>query len=95
MKRLVLFAAFAAAIANGIDVAAAAELPTYETSGFPTTALQVSVVGAAHVQETPSIPTMTLGGMPASPLQIEVLTPRKKILASKPQSEQQRAEAVR
>jgi hypothetical protein len=38
MKRLVLFAAAAFAIANGIDVAAAAERPTYETAGFPISA---------------------------------------------------------
>jgi hypothetical protein len=38
MKRLVLFAAVALAIANGIDVAAASELPTYESAGFPITA---------------------------------------------------------
>ncbi|MCP3469810.1 hypothetical protein NLM33_05635 [Bradyrhizobium sp. CCGUVB1N3] len=94
MKRLVLFAALATVIANGIDVAAAAELPTYESAGFPTTRLQVSVIGSANVQEAASVPTLTLGGMPASPHQIEVLTPRKKILASKPQSAQQRAEAA-
>jgi hypothetical protein len=95
MKRLVLFAALVTAIANGIDVAAASELPTYETAGFPITALQVSVMGSAQVQEAPSVPTLTLGGMPASPLQIEVLTARRKVLGSKPQSRQQRAEATR
>jgi hypothetical protein len=86
MKRLVLFAALATAIANGIDVAAAAELPTYESAGFPITAFQVSVMGSAHVEEAPSVPTLTLGGLPASPHQIEVLTTRKKVLGSKPQS---------
>ena len=94
MKRLMLFAALATAIANGIDVAAAAELPTYESAGFPITALQISVMGSAHVQEVPSVPALTLGGMPASPNQIEVLTARKRILESKPQSRQQRAEAT-
>ena len=44
MKRLVLFDAVALAIANGIDVAAAAELPTYQSTGFPITAHQVSVL---------------------------------------------------
>ena len=86
MKRLVLFAALATAIASGIDVAAAAELPTYESAGFPITAFQVSVMGAAPVEEAPSVPTLTLGGLPASPHQIEVLTTRKKVLGSKPQS---------
>ena len=86
MKRLVLFAALAAAIANGIDVAAAAELPTYESAGFPIAALQASVVGSSHVQEGAPVPSLTVGGMPASPHQIEVLTTRKKVLGSKPQS---------
>ena len=85
MKRLVLFAAVALAIANGIDVAAAAELPIYESTGFPITAHQVSVIGAAHVEEAPSVPALT-GGMPASPSQIQVLTAHKHLLGSKPQS---------
>jgi hypothetical protein len=96
MKRLVLFVALATVIANGIDVAAAAaELPTYESAGFPITALEVSVMGSAHVQEAPSVPSLTLGGMPASPHQIEVLTARNRVLVSKPQSRQQRVEATR
>ena len=86
MKRLVLFAAVALAIANGIDVAAAAELPTYQSTGFPITAHQVSVIGAAHVQEAPSVPALTLGGMPASPNQILILTAHKRSSGSKPQS---------
>jgi hypothetical protein len=86
MKRLVLFAAVAFTIANGIDVAAAAELPTYESTGFPITALQVSVLGSALIQEAPSVPALTLGGMPASPSQIQVLTAHKHLLGSKPQS---------
>jgi hypothetical protein len=80
MKRLVLFAAIAAALTNGIAVAAAAERPTYAATGFPITAHQVSVVGAAHVEEVPSIPSLMLRGMPASPSQIQVLT------AHRPQS---------
>ena len=92
MKRLVLFAALATAIANGIDVAAAAELPTYESAGLPITALEVSVVGSAHVQEAPSVPTLTLHGTPASRNQIEVLTAGN---GSKPESPQQRDEATR
>jgi hypothetical protein len=87
MKRLVLFAAVAVVILEGVDVAAAAELPTYESMGFPITALQFSVVGSAHVQEVSPVPTLTLGGMPASPHQIAVLTARKNSvgkLAEKP-----------
>jgi hypothetical protein len=86
MKRLVLFAAVALAIANGIDAAAAAERPTYETSGFPITTHQVSVMGASQVQEAPSVPALTLGGMPASPNQILILTAHKPSLGTKPQS---------
>ena len=86
MKRLILFAAVALALANGIDVVTAAELPTYEATGFPITAHQVSVMGAAHVEEASSVPALTLGGMPASPSQIQVLTAHKHLLGSKPQS---------
>jgi hypothetical protein len=87
MKRLVLFAAVAVALLEGVDVAAAAELPTYESRGLPITALQASVVGSAHVQEVSPVPTLTLGGMPASPHQIAVLTARQSSvgeLAGKP-----------
>ncbi|MCC8960662.1 hypothetical protein H8B02_46905 [Bradyrhizobium sp. Pear77] len=77
MKRLVPLAAVAAATLNGADMAAAAELPTYESMGLPITALQISIVGSAHVREASPVPTLTLGGMPASPHQIAVLTGRK------------------
>ena len=87
MKRLVLFAAVAVVILEGAGVAAAAELPTYESMGLPITALQISVVGSTHVQEVSPVPTLTVEGMPASPHQIAVLTARKKSvgeLAEKP-----------
>jgi hypothetical protein len=87
MKRLVLFAAMAVVILQGAAVAAAAELPTYESMGLPITVLQTSVVGSTHVQEVSPVPTLTAGGMPASPHQIAVLTARKNIvgqLAEKP-----------
>jgi hypothetical protein len=80
MKRLVLFAAVAVTILKGAAAATAAELPTYELTGLPITAHQMSVVGMANVQETSPVPTLTLGGMPASPLQIAVLTPRKQLI---------------
>ena len=86
MKRLVLLTAAALAIAGGIDAAAAAELPAYESAGFPITTLQLSVIGPAHVQEASAIPTPTLGGLPASPNQIGVLTPHKRSLGSRPQT---------
>jgi hypothetical protein len=87
MKRLVLLAAVAVVILEGADVAAAAELPTYESMGLPITALQISVAGSTHVQEAPPVPTLTAGDMPASLHQIAVLAARKKIvgqLAGKP-----------
>jgi len=87
MKRLVLLAAVAVVVLEGADVAAAAELPTYESMGLPITAHQISVVGSTHVQEASLVPTLTAGDTPASPHQIAVLTARKNIvrkLAEKP-----------
>jgi hypothetical protein len=52
----------------------AAELPTYESAGFPVSAVQVQVLGAANVQEQSPVPTST-----ASPRQLRVLTPRTKM----------------
>jgi hypothetical protein len=86
MKRLVLFTAVTV-ILGGADVAAAAELPTYESMGLPITAVQISVMGSSHAQEVSPVPTLTVGGMPASPHLIAVLTARKNIvgeLAVKP-----------
>jgi hypothetical protein len=74
-------AAITAAMLSGTN-AIAAELPTFEAMGFPITLVQVSVLGANHVQERAPVPTLTLGGMPASPAQIGVLTPRLKEVAT-------------
>jgi hypothetical protein len=52
----------------------AAELPSYESAGFPISAVQVRVLGAANVQEQSPVPTST-----ASPHQLRVLTPRTKM----------------
>src|SRR5580698_4838860 len=90
MKRLPLFAAVAILVLEGANLAAAAELPTYEVMGFPITAVQASVVRSGQEQEVSRQPTLTSGGMPASPHQIAVLTPRKHIvgqLATKPTTE--------
>jgi hypothetical protein len=90
MKRLFLFATVAVLISGGAGVAAAAELPTYEATGFPITAVQASVVRSDHVQEASRQPTLTLGGMPASPHQIAVLAPRRHVvgeLATQPTTE--------
>ena len=57
--------------------AAAAQLPTFELTGFPISPHQVSLVGSAYVQErSPTPPILTLGGMPGTPHQIVVLSPR-------------------
>ena len=82
MKNLLSVAASAgvmlgAAAMLGTAGAAAAELPTFEKTGFPITPHQVQVVGAEHVQESSPRPALTLGGMPASPHQVEVLTSRR------------------
>jgi hypothetical protein len=52
----------------------AAELPSYETTGLPMSAVQVQVLGAANVREQSPAPSST-----ASPHQLTVLTPRTKI----------------
>jgi hypothetical protein len=82
MKRLLLLAAVAALIPQGANVAAAAELPTYDVTGFPITPVQAAVVGSAQEQEGPRAPTLTVGGMPASPVQISILTPRKHVVGT-------------
>ncbi|MBH5396793.1 hypothetical protein HZZ13_03165 [Bradyrhizobium sp. CNPSo 4010] len=53
--------------------AAAAELPSFELSGFPMTRHQVGVLGATNVEEQLPGAIMTVEGMPASPHQIAVL----------------------
>ena len=80
MKNLFSIAALTAIMLHGAG-AAAAELPTFELMGFPITAHQVAVAGAADVQERLPTTTLTLGGMPASPHQVAVLTPRLSISA--------------
>ena len=62
----------AAAISIAVGTAAfAAELPTYEQTGFPISPVQLQLLGAAKVQERP--PTSTVA---ASPHQVNVLTAR-------------------
>ena len=79
MKNLFRITAITAVMLNG---AAAAELPTFELTGFPITPHQVAVLGSAQVQEQTRNPALTLGGMPASPHQIAVLTPRPRALGT-------------
>ena len=77
MKKLSLFIAAALSIA-GTTAAFAAELPSYATTGFPISAVQVGVLGAANVREQSPAPTAA-----ASPHQLSVLTPRTKIRAAR------------
>ena len=62
----------AALIVSRIGVAAA-ELPTYEIAGFPATPHQMTVLGAAGVEERSGAPIPTLAGAPFSPHQIAVV----------------------
>ena len=63
MKIVLSLATAAMIVASGAAVAA--ELPTYEVSGFPISPVQTSVLGAAHVQEQP----VAAGGKAISPHQ--------------------------
>ena len=60
--------------------AAAAELPSYEITGFPLTQHQLTVLNSKPglIQEQPPAADLTIASMPASPAQIAVLTPRPK-----------------
>jgi hypothetical protein len=80
MKRLVPFAGIGGLILNGVNVASAAELPTYELMSFPITPHQFSLLGSANIQEPSPTPTLMIRGMPASAHQIAVLRPHKKIV---------------
>jgi hypothetical protein len=75
MKNLLSVAAITA-ITLGGAVASAAELPSYELTGFPISPHQWSVVGSANIKEQSPSPSLTMAGMPASPHQVAVLTPR-------------------
>jgi hypothetical protein len=56
----------------GATASVAAELPTYETKGFPISAVQLRVLGAADVrQQSPALTTTVTAH------QLSVLTPRK------------------
>lgn len=86
MKNLFLSAATVALLLGGAE-AKAAELPTYEVTSFPITPHQMSVLGAANVQERSPAPALMLRGMPASPHQVLVLTPRQVlVLTPRPKS---------
>ena len=70
--------ALTAILLSSAAAATAAELPTFEITGFPLTQHQLTVLNTRIVQEQSPLPSLTLAGMPASPAQIGVLTPRSK-----------------
>jgi 2-methylaconitate cis-trans-isomerase PrpF len=70
VKRVSLAIAAAISVAGG-TAAFAAELPTYEVTGFPISPVQLRLLGPANVQERSTTPT----GM-AAPHQADVLTGR-------------------
>lgn len=72
MKKKTLSIAATILTIAGSTAAFAAELPTYETNGFPVSPLQVRVLGAAHVEQQIAAPTTV-----ASVHQANVLSPRK------------------
>jgi len=87
VKKTYLSIAAAAVISiAGGTAGFAAELPTYETTGLPISAVQVQVLGAAHVREQSAVPTSTV-----SPHQLRVLTPRTKITTATVRTETARS----
>ncbi|MCK1718560.1 hypothetical protein [Bradyrhizobium sp. 141] len=72
MNKKTLSIAAAILTIAGSTAAFAAELPTYETNGFPVSPLQVRVLGASHVEQQAAAPTKV-----ASVHQAKVLSPRK------------------
>jgi hypothetical protein len=75
MKKTILSIAAAAVLSfAGATAGRAAELPGYEASGLPISAVQVQALGAANVQQQSAVPASAL-----SPHQQSVLTPRTKL----------------
>jgi hypothetical protein len=68
--------AASATLLAGTLAATAAELPTYEVTGFPMTPLQVSALGATGVREQAPTTSSELAGLPATALQMTVLSRR-------------------
>jgi hypothetical protein len=74
VKKTYLSIAVAAVISiAGATAGFAAELPSYQTTGLPISAVQLRVLGVTDVQQQAPVSTSTL-----TPLQLSVLTPRTK-----------------
>nr|WP_249133526.1 hypothetical protein [Bradyrhizobium sp. AUGA SZCCT0177] len=69
---------FAITAAGG---AVAAELPSYERSGLPVSAVQLQVLGVEGVQEASPVATSVTA------VQLSVLTPRSKITTAQGRTE--------
>ncbi len=76
MKTIFAITATGTLLLSGI--ALAAELPSYEASGFPITPHQMAVLGkTGSVKEQSPGSSLVVGGMPASPVQLSILAPRQ------------------
>jgi hypothetical protein len=71
-KISVSFAAAAVLAMTAVTCAVAGELPAYEKSGLPVSAVQLQVLGAENVSE------QAPAAVSATPVQLRVLTPRHK-----------------
>lgn len=74
MKKISLSIAAAAISMAGSTIAFAAELPTYEVTGFPVSPVQARLMGAGNVEEKAPASNVAI-----SPHQLSVLTPRPKL----------------
>ena len=73
MKKISLSVAAAVLAMTAATAGFAAELPAYEKSGLPVSAVQVQVLGAENVQQ------VSADAASMTPVQLSVLTPRHKI----------------
>ena len=79
MKKTYLSIAAAAVVSiAGGTAGFAAELPSYEATGLPISAVQFRVLRAANVQQQSPVATSTV-----TPLQLSVLTARTKLTTAK------------
>jgi hypothetical protein len=74
-KTSLSIAAAAAALIAATSAGFAAELPTYQLTGFPISPVQAQVLGAANVHE--QVPSSTV-----SPHQVNAPAPRKKVASA-------------
>jgi hypothetical protein len=68
----------------------AAELPSYDVSGFPISPVQAGLLGTADVREQPPASTIA-----ASPHQLSVLTPHRKLTTAAAPTRTEAGRAIR